>query len=167
MAQPLKFFLKNLFNKETNWKLQLLENWTTIMGDLHDKVSLESIKYDTVYVSVINSCWLQELYILSPMLLQRINETLDQAPVKKIRFKKRAEQNRAIPKSHINRPGEVDRVPVTINSQEKRALHTIDDALLRKALYTFLVRCYWERGREKNNNSTHTSSVSTQRSKRS
>ena len=56
-----------------NWKFQLVTNWPTIVGSLAARMHIEKIEHDSIIIGVCDSAWLQELYLLSDVLLQKIN----------------------------------------------------------------------------------------------
>lgn len=142
MPKNIKDLLPTLL-KTDNWKLTLLSQWSAIFGPLANKVHLEKIHDDTLILGVVDSCWLQELYLLSPLLLTTINETLDQNRIKQLRFKtigiKKQKQSVA-PKKIVAKK------EVTLTQGEREALKNIKDPQLENALKNFLVRCYQERG---------------------
>lgn len=87
MTKEIKNVLSLILANHANWKIHLLNNWSTILGPLSSKVYLEKIQEDTLILGVQDSCWLQELYLLSGMLIKTINQTLDQPRIKHLRFK--------------------------------------------------------------------------------
>lgn len=142
MAQPIKQLIHSVFDKPDNWKIDLLRNWDTIIGSLNTKVYLEKIGDDTLVLGVSDSCWLQELYLLSNVILQVINEKLDRPRIKQLRFKKigiRPEKKAAYVK-----PKPRSRVKRALTPKEKSALTHIKDVQLQQALEDFLIRCYQE-----------------------
>jgi flagellar biogenesis protein FliO len=142
MAQPIKQLLSTVFDQPDNWKIDLLRNWDSIIGNLNTKVYLEKITDDTLVLGVSDSCWLQELYMLSHVILQVINEKLDRPRIKQLRFKKigiRPTKKEAYTKPA---PRKVNKRPLT--SKEKHALTSIKDPQLQQALEDFLIRCYQE-----------------------
>jgi|SRR5271155_3766853 len=142
MAQPIKQLLSTVFDQPDNWKIDLLRNWDSIIGNLNTKVYLEKITDDTLVLGVTDSCWLQELYLLSHILLQVINEKLDRPRIKQLRFKKigiRPTKKQAYTKSP---PRSITKRALT--TKEKSALSHIKDPQLQQALEDFLIRCYQE-----------------------
>jgi hypothetical protein len=142
MAQPIKQLLSTVFDQPDNWKIDLLRNWDSIIGNLNTKVYLEKITDDTLVLGVTDSCWLQELYMLSHVILQVINEKLDRPRIKQLRFKKigiRPTKKQAYTKPA---PRKINKRPLT--SKEKLALTSIKDPQLQQALEDFLIRCYQE-----------------------
>ncbi len=147
MAHNVKDLLKNFIHQEVSWKHLLIKNWNDIMGNLSDKVQLIKATKDTLVLGVHDSSWLQELYLLSPILIKQINQKLDQPYVKQLRFKRLARtknktwQRKVIAKKHKSEP-------VKLNSQEEKILSGVQDQELKDALRNFLVRCYQERKNE-------------------
>jgi len=87
MAKPIKNILDSFLKTNNSWKAQLLQDWPKIIGKLQDKVSIEKVQDSTLVLSVADACWLQELYLLSPVLLKTINQKLDRPRIKRLRFK--------------------------------------------------------------------------------
>ena len=143
MAKEIKNLVPLILRPGDNWKLTLLSSWHTIFGSLSDKVSLEKITEDTLVLGVQDSCWLQELYLLSAMLIKTINQQLDQPRIKNLRFKTvgikkiltAPKQTKTMWKMRL----------VTLNEKENRALTLIKDEQLALALKSFLIRCYQEK----------------------
>ena len=142
MAQPIKQLIHSVFDQPDNWKIDLLRNWDGIIGNLNTKVYLEKITDDTLVLGVTDSCWLQELYLLSHVILQVINEKLDRPRIKQLRFKKigirpvkKQTYTKPKPRTHTKRP---------LTNKEQHALTSIKDPQLQQALEDFLIRCYQE-----------------------
>lgn len=142
MAAFIKQFLTSYLSQEKNWKALLLANWPTIIGNLHDRVTLEKIHDDLLVLGVYDSSWLQELYLLSPVIVQTINSNLDRPRIKRLRFKqigRKKEQK----KSCITAKQKI--VSIVLKKKEQQALETIEDKQLRDVLKKYLVRCYQEK----------------------
>lgn len=139
MPTHIKEFLTELFPPDQLWKVTLLEQWQTIMGNLKAHVTLLKITEDTLTLGVFNSSWLQEMYLLSPIILETINKSIDQPRIKQLRFKQIAQ------KKKVNRkqPAQVNAhyKPVPLSSKQQSALSTVADEELRSVLYRFLQRC--------------------------
>src|SRR5579871_3385416 len=88
MSTHIKSIIEHLITTEGNWKLQLLTQWPTILGNIKTKVHLEKINDDSLVLGITDSCWLQELYMLSPLLIETIKKKLDYPRIKTLRFKK-------------------------------------------------------------------------------
>jgi len=141
MATNLKELLNTLINPSNNWKTDLLYRWKDIIGPLHSKVRIEKIHNDTLVLGVFHSCWMQELYLLSPLLIKTINEKLDQPYIKEIRFKQISLKKDKI-KTSITKT--IQKKEVVLSKADERTLAKIDDPLLREALKAFRIRCYQE-----------------------
>lgn len=142
MATYLKELLNNLINPEKNWKTDLLYRWNDIVGSLHTKVRIEKINDDILILGVFHSCWMQELYLLSPLLIKTINEKLDQPHIKEIRFKhigvKKNKKNNITPTILKKKKD------IVLTKDDERTLAKIADPILRDALKAFRIRCYQE-----------------------
>src|SRR5947207_14572151 len=129
MALNLKELLHAIIRPEKNWKTNLLYKWHDIIGSLHSKVRIEKIYDDTLILGVFHSCWLQELYLLSPLLIKTINEKLDQPYIKQIRFK---EINKKTPyeKKLLKKSIKKEKV-VTLTPKDEHPLAKITDPALK------------------------------------
>ncbi len=142
MTTDLKQLLQTIINPEKNWKTDLLYRWREIIGALHTKIKIEKIHDDTLILGVFHSCWMQELYLLSPLLIKTINEKLDQPYIKQIRFKQIGF------KSNKKNKGTIKTVQkkktVILTKEDERTLAQINDPTLREVLRAFRIRCYQE-----------------------
>ncbi len=127
---------------QDSWKLRLLANWPEIIGNLHDKVTVEKISKDTITLGVFDSSWMHELYILSPILLKTINKKLDQPRIKNVRFQRTVRKKRKIV-LHKKKAAPIKEI--TLKPWEKNALNDVPDQALRAVLKSFLVRCHQEK----------------------
>lgn len=143
MAHHIKQFLHSILPKASDWKRLLLENWPAIIGKLHARVTIEQIYDDALLLGVQDSCWLQELYMLSPLLIKQINEKLDLPRIKQVRFKqvgRRVQKESSPVKVDFNEP----RV-VVLSKIEQDALKLVVDPDLKAVLTSYLIRCYREK----------------------
>lgn len=142
MSKSIKHFVQHLFADQDNWKIQLLQQWPSILGSLSNKVQLEKINEDSLVLGVTDSCWLQEMYMLSPLLLQTINKKLDGRHIKHLRFKKvgikKQTKRKTTPKKHTT-PRKLH-----LSSKQEGALQSVKDPALRTAITNFLSRCQQE-----------------------
>lgn len=138
MASNLKELLQTLINPDNNWKTDLLYRWKEIIGPLHTKVRIEKIHNDTLILGVSHSCWMQELYLLSPLLIKTVNEKLDQPYIKQIRFKQIGlKKDKAIIAPTIKNTYKKE---VFLSKQDEKILATIADPALREAIKAFRIR---------------------------
>jgi len=139
--ENVKNILDSLLRPSTQqeaWKLNLIKNWPTIIGSLHEKVSLQKINATSVVLGVYDSCWIQELYLLSKLILKKINNSLDQPRILTLRFQCVEK------KEHITQKKKTvdhQEKKITLNAQESIALQKIRDPQLSDALQGFLKKC--------------------------
>lgn len=142
MFKSLKTVLNGSFSLSTNsWKTKLLTEWPTIVGNLHDKITLEKIHGDTLIIGVYETSWLQELYMLSSVLIKTINSHLDKPYIKRIRLKYATKKTSQAPLTKKKKEAVVVREKITLNALESRTLLKIKDKDMREALHLFLSRC--------------------------
>jgi hypothetical protein len=139
MLLPIKNIIGTLMPSASRWEVQLLQNWELILGDLKTHVVLEKIHQNTLLLGVYDASWLQELYILSPVILETINKNLDQSPIKQLRFKQIKRRKGSAQKNDPKPPYVHQKVCLT--KKQESALEKIIDTELKTALHNFLVRC--------------------------
>lgn len=140
MAVIVKTVLEQLLNEQNNWQLKLLKNWPTLVNSLKTQVHLLKIYNDLLVIGVSDSCWLQELYFLSPLLIEKINQIIEQPRIKKLHFK-----TLAIPPNKKKKIKQ-EMAPLIkmreLAPQEKKILATIKDDQMQQYLKEYLLRCY-------------------------
>lgn len=143
MTKEIKSLINNVLQANGNWKYQLLQSWSQIVGHLASRLCIEKIDNDVLILAVHNSSLMHELYLLSPILLKKINQTLDQQYIKRILFKQIGAQTS---KKTVYQKRSVKKITtVVLSDREKKALAYINDQQLKDVLYRFLVRCYQEK----------------------
>ena len=120
------------------WKMNLIKNWPTIIGSLHEKVSLQKINATSVVLGVYDSCWIQELYLLSKLILKKINSSLDRPRIETLRFQCIEKKEQIIYKKPA--PPRPERT-TALKPQEISALQKIQDPELSAALEELLRKC--------------------------
>lgn len=145
MSQPIKNILDLYFSGQENWKIMLLKNWNTIIGKLNNRVCLEKVYDDTVILGVYDGHWMQELYMLSNVILKTINDALDKPRIKKIRFKLIEIKKDTKKKSQVKSVQIDMQTSILVSGKELATLEKIEDQQLRSVLYDFLIRCTRER----------------------
>ncbi len=124
---------------KTNWKTDIMKNWQEIMGPLAHKIFIEKIQNNCIVLSVTDSCWMQELHMLSDVIKKKINQSLDKPYIENIQFRyssKKIERVQKI-KNIVTLPYEFK--PLTRSEQD--ALNNIKDPELSQALKRFLQKC--------------------------
>jgi len=125
---------------QQNWKSNIMQNWGEIIGSLASKVFIERIYQDTIILAVTDSCWMQELHLLSELIKTKINQTLSEPRIKTIRFKYSTKKNSSVQKIRVNTP--ISFIPKQLTPQEQQALSHIQDQELSQALTRFLQKCH-------------------------
>ncbi len=110
------------------------------MGSLASKVSICKIYNNSITLGVTDSSWMQELHLLSELIKDKINKTLDQPRIELIRFKYISEhvtnnptKQKPLPQCHKEK---------TLTTREQQALQDIKDPELSQALLGFLQTCH-------------------------
>ncbi len=138
--------IKNIVNQiiksscpETSWKNNIMQNWQDIMGPLAHKIFIEKIYKDCIVLGVTDSCWMQELHMLSDMIKKKINQNLDKPYIQNVQFKYSSKKIARVQKKKniVSLPPEFK--PLTKLEQE--ALIQIKDPELSQALTRFLEKC--------------------------
>lgn len=133
-----------------SWQLQLAAKWEMIVGNLSSIMTIEKLYGATLIVGVYEQSWIAELHMLSSMIIKTINEHINGIRIEKIQFKlakKRVLNIKTIPVEIIN-------IPVTLTSQEQKAVDHIKDIELQTLLKTFLISCKKRRAYRDNKNSS-------------
>lgn len=143
--KPINNFLTHLISvpDDRAWHRSLICDWNSIMGHLHTKVHLEKIDGTMLILGVYDACWMQELYLMSPLLIRTINKKLDGEYIKQVRFKKLGKRTALKPTQQKKIVAPLR--DVSFNTRELQALNRIEDAQLQAALKQFLIRCYKEK----------------------
>lgn len=121
------------------WELQLVQKWPTIIGDLQQHVHIEKMLGDTIILGVYDSSWLQELYMLSPLLLKNINKHLINHTIHNLRFKQTIKKytKRKEKSFHSNQTEK----PAKLSMHHEKVLTKIADDDLKTSLIRYLARC--------------------------
>ncbi len=137
--KSLKSLLDVTFTNSSSWQFKLASQWTDLVGNLSNIMSLEKIYGATIIVGVYEQSWMHELYMLSSMIIKTINENLEGAKIEKIQFKLATRKNN-IHSKKVDVFHE-DRMIVVLNKREELALSHIKDVELRQSLESFLISC--------------------------
>lgn len=129
-------------NKQyASWQIYLIANWNSIIGKLKDHATLEKIERDTLIISVTNSSWLQELYILSNMLIKKINNKLPAPYVKQLKFRLHEKKDFKVRTTHKAGFPSSYAPDIKLTKKEESALEKIVDQELKLELKKFLIKC--------------------------
>lgn len=141
MTKHVKELLHTILPTQNTWQLYIIQNWETIVGDLKEYVRLERIQDDnTLLLGVTHTTWMQELYYLSDVIIQKINTKLEYPHVKHLRFKYTPRKKKFVEHTIIAKSKPICKT-ITLTPRQKKALEYIDDQQLQEALTNFLIRC--------------------------
>lgn len=141
MVTCIKDILPNLIDTKTNWKFYLLNNWSDIVGSLNTRIRLEKIYQDTLVIGVYESHWLQELFLLSKVLIKSINKRLEGEYISNLKFKLIEENNFTFKAKEINSINYKMPSNFKLTREQELVLSRIEDNILKKELENFLIRC--------------------------
>jgi len=147
MPKPIGTLLSAIIPSEHLWKIKLFGHWEEIIGNLKEKVRIEKITNNSITLGVYHSTWAQELFLLSPVLKNKINSFLDEERIKKIQFRTirrtKREKQKSIKKKE-NRTESIHEQTLTIGEHNHLlSLQKIgpNNSDLIQALETFCLRC--------------------------
>lgn len=132
--------LTSLFQKSKDdqfWKVNLLQNWSGIMGNIASKVMIHKIYKDSITLGVYELCWMQELYILSPVIQKKINEFLGSEKIKTIRFRAAQKKEKRKKKKSVTKKIEKKE----LSEHEQANIKKIKDPELAHSLKLLLEKC--------------------------
>ena len=114
-----------------NWKCALLKNWPSIVGQLALRMRIEKIQDNILILGVYEHCWLQELYVLSPVIVKTINTHLGGHYIKNVRLVRASRKQEKQPTT-CTTVHHMESKPLT--DAQKKALLAIHDSELQQAL---------------------------------
>lgn len=139
MSQQINKVLQKVFPEEHRWKMELLGGWSTIAGNLIDKVRIERIQNDLLVLGVSHPAWAQELFFLSGVLKDKINKFLGGEKIKAIRFQTvdlSIKKNKCVPTKQ-----KFSKKESHVSIKKKPVLNNIKNKELRDALALYYDRC--------------------------
>ncbi len=144
MIPQLKQVIDGLLDPSKDWRFYLLAHWNAIMGSLAVRVRLEKIEIAQeqaiLFLGVYESVWLQELHMLSAVLIRSINNKLGQPYIKQVRLSlviKQKDTSKKYKKTVLG----YSQPKTILSEKEQKALSSISNSDLQKTLHTFLLRC--------------------------
>jgi hypothetical protein len=139
MAVLIKDIIPQLVSYNADWRIALLAQWQAIVGKLKTRIRLEKVYEDTLVIGVYESHWMQELYLLSSVLIDSINTFLGEPRIKHLRFKL-VEEKKRITRGK-KRATFVKQAVLSLTEGQQSAIAHIEDEHLKKALIDFWSRC--------------------------
>lgn len=140
MAVAVKDLIPQFLNKKLDWQQSLMQQWPAIVGSLQTRIRIEKIYDATVVIGVYESHWMQELYLISSVILDSINDCLGEPKIEAVRFVLVEERPKPAHwvykrKEHLPLP-----TAAVLTDQQKKAIASIGDVELKEALVCFLGR---------------------------
>lgn len=140
MTILLKDMLHDFLGADDDWRITLLKQWPNIIGSLQTRVRIEKIEGDRLVLGVYEVHWMQELFLLSRVLLRSINGYLDQPRIAHVRFTLVEEKSYKLkagkPEQKTNKL-----TPSALTLEQLTALQCIVDDQLKAMLISYLGRC--------------------------
>jgi len=140
MPRIIAHIIETVIKPPHAWHYTLVSHWHTIMGNLSTKAIIDRIEGNIVTLGVYDACWLQELYLLAPILRDRLNQMLDQPYIKELRFKRTGKKRKSRLLIKTSAPTPLS-APIILTNSEQHALKKIDDPVLKEVLIAFRSRC--------------------------
>lgn len=140
MPKRIGTFLTTIIPDEHIWKIKLFGYWETIIGNLKEKVRIEKITNNSLTLGVCHPAWAQELFLLSPMLKEKINSYLKENRIKNIQFKT-VTFTSVPPKIRTKQTQMHNQKEYCLSITEHSHLQTIQNTELATALEQFYIRC--------------------------
>ncbi len=140
MVAHVKDLLPHILQETVDWKVSLLVHWESIVGKLNTRTRLEKIYNDLLVVGVYDSHWMQELYLLSPELIEALNKHLGEDHIKRLRFVLVDEYKKKA-RLKTKKSSHKKYKPAVLSRRESKALDDIENSGLKDALVKFLARC--------------------------
>lgn len=145
MSKPIGQFLEHCIPEEHRWKVNLFAQWSTIIGPLQERVAIQKIDGEILYLSVHHPAWAQEVALLAPRIKRAINRLFDTPKVTHIRFcadAPPAQPRLRIPsKDNSELQHIIGATTVPLTSREHAVLADINNQGLTDALAHYLNRC--------------------------
>lgn len=138
MAYHVKDIIAGLLHQQNDWQVYLLQNWHTIVGNLHTRIRLEKIEHQLLIVGVYDSHWMHEMHMLAQPLIAQINSALEKPYIHKVRFKLIQPENRT-PK--ITKMQPIVSKQYSLSLREQTVIARFKDNEMQNALKNFLIRC--------------------------
>lgn len=146
MACAIKDLLTIVLPKPRDWKMLLTWQWAQAVGNLHEHMRLERIEGTTLVLGVYDSHWMQELFMLSSVIIKTVNEYLGSPQVMRVRFVLVKKTDDGDPSQRklqeaVSRKSQLKKGTSQMGSRHEEVLRSIKDEQLQKILKSFFHRC--------------------------
>lgn len=131
---------------DAQWQTTLMRDWDKLVGNLKTRMCLEKIMGTTLVIGVYDPHWMHELLLLTPVLIETINEGLGTAYVTQIRLVLSRGQKRTMaPQKPLKQSAKNNQVQSRsvrpLASAQQHALAHVHDQELRDILIRFFSYC--------------------------
>ncbi len=142
MNKSLKNILQTIIPAEHAWKIELFKQWDDIIGPrMKNKVSIEKIVDDIMYLRVCHPAWAQEIMMLSSLLKEKINARLKEPKIATIRLHQRVVQKTAGAQKSSRSATPITVPPATLHQEELSMLAPLASSELQSSVAAYFVRC--------------------------
>ena len=145
MSKLIGKILVDIIPEQHLWKLQLFNNWDSIIGNLKDKVRIEKIYEKSLILGVCHPAWAQELLFLSPVIKKKINTIFQEEKIKNIKFRIVSFKKKQKNNSKKSRPKNKN-LEHCLTITEHSTLEALKNKELAGVLEHFCMRCKKIRG---------------------
>lgn len=128
-------------HKISDWQLKIISDWPQIVGSLHEHARVDKVTADTVWLGVYDTCWMQELHLLSNIMIKKINNYLGASYIKQVRLKYVQKHQSRLLKAPVLAANNLHQA---LSAAQTLALQAISDPELKTAMHNFLTRCNYE-----------------------
>lgn len=144
MAKLIKNLIYKVIPAEHHWKFILFKQWDLIIGTLKNRVTIEKIDGDTLYLSTTHPAWANEILLLAPLLKQKINTCLTSPKIRNIHLKaspNKAKSSIEMAKPMPSQPTAHQPIQSVLTPQEKTILAHLPDKTLQLVIANYFIRC--------------------------
>ena len=139
MTTPLKSIVNSFIPKEHRWKINLMNEWESLMGAFAKNTSIEKIDRGCIWISVKHPAIAQELTMLQKFILERINLIITPEVINSIIFKIKSSAPTAQKKTRTRYQDLSHQQELT--PQETKLLAVIKSNDLQSSLARYFRRC--------------------------
>lgn len=140
MAHHILHALNSVLPTKQTWRLQVLQQWPTIIGALSNKVKLHKITDTSVVLSVAHPGLAHELLMLSDLIREKINAVIGMDQIQSIHFRTNAKKAPSTGRPMPLRRTRTQARP-NLDQREEKMLTVIESDELRDALSSFYRTC--------------------------
>lgn len=124
------------------WQARLLQGWSSIVGDIARYVLIGNINGSTLLLIAESSAWIQEIFLMKKIIIDKINLFLGEVYVTDFSLKSKIFNKDNVKKNNEHVISKVlDTIEYDFSSHEMYALQNVQDTELVDYLKKFRIRC--------------------------